>query len=192
MRIRYFGDSYDIVKQSLLRWLRSFGEWSVHPMFTETVSQADVSAFESLLDAKIISTEILTVDSNRAAYLSCASSCNHLFLDPDIGLRMQPTRGVRAPGYIFAGEVLRLAERRPSSLTLVFGQRVGRGSEGLQLGGKRQELPHSGVFGFAYVSHACFLFTSQDRSLVDRARAQVITGSRLPESRLLPVSPTHD
>ncbi len=192
MRIRYFGDSYDIVKQSLLRWLRSFGEWSVHPMFTETVSQADVSAFESLLDAKIISTEILPVDSNRAAYLSCASSCNHLFLDPDIGLRMQPTRGVRAPGYIFAGELLRLAERRPSSLTLVFDQSVGRGSEGLQLGGKLQELHHHGVFGFAYVSHACFIVTSQDRSLVERARAQVITGSRLPESRLLPVSPTHD
>jgi hypothetical protein len=189
MRIRYFGDSYDIVKQSLLRWLQSFGEWSVHPMFTEGVSQSDVAAFESLLDAKVVSTEILTVDSNHTAYLACASSCNHLFLDPDIGLRMQPTRGIRAPGYLFAGELLQLTEQRPSSLTLVFDQSVSRGSEGPQLSAKLEQLHHHGVFGFAYVSHACFMVASRDRSLVERARAQVIAGSRLPEGRFLPVLP---
>jgi len=43
MRMRYFGDSYDIVKQSLLRWLQSFGPWSVLPMFTEPVSDEEAS-----------------------------------------------------------------------------------------------------------------------------------------------------
>ena len=52
MRMRYFGDSYDIVKQSLLRWLRTLGDWSAHPMFTEAVSDADVAAFETLLGAE--------------------------------------------------------------------------------------------------------------------------------------------
>jgi len=47
MRMRYFGDSYDIVKQSLLRWLRPLGEWSVHPMFTEPVSPGKVALFRS-------------------------------------------------------------------------------------------------------------------------------------------------
>jgi hypothetical protein len=36
--MRYFGDSYDIVKQSLIRWLADFGQWSAHPMFPEGVA----------------------------------------------------------------------------------------------------------------------------------------------------------
>src|SRR2546429_1762795 len=147
MRISYLGDSYDIVKQSLLGWLRPLGEWSVHPMFTEPVSSAEVAAFESLLSAKIVSTEVLTLDTERAAYFSCGLSCGHLFLDPDTGLRMRPTRGVRAPEFLFASEVVYLAERRPDSLTLVFDQSVGRGSERLHLERKVRELRHHGVFG---------------------------------------------
>ena len=131
MRMRYFGDSYDIVKQSLLRWLRGFGERSAHPMFTQPVSDADVAAFEKLLAVKVVSRNVLTVDTNRTAYLAPASSCGHLFLDPDTGLRMRPTRGVRAPEYLFANELVRLADARPASLTVVFDQSVRRGSEPL-------------------------------------------------------------
>lgn len=29
MRIRFFGDSYDIVKQSLIHWMESGGAWAV-------------------------------------------------------------------------------------------------------------------------------------------------------------------
>jgi hypothetical protein len=49
MRMSYFGDSYDTVKQSLLRWLRPFGEWSIYLMFTEGVSAANVSGFEQFI-----------------------------------------------------------------------------------------------------------------------------------------------
>jgi hypothetical protein len=86
MRMRYFGDSHDIVKQSLLRWLRPFGEWSVHPMFTEPVSASDVSVFERFLGAKVISTDVLTNNTDRSAYFSGACSCGNLFLDPDTGI----------------------------------------------------------------------------------------------------------
>ena len=189
MRMRYFGDSYDIVKQSLIRWLSDFGPWSAHPMFTEAVTAADVSAFESLLGVKVVSTEVLTLDTDRSAYLACGSACGHLFLDPDTGLRMRPTRGVRAPEYLFAGELLRLAEARPTSLTVVFDQSVGRGSERLHLQGKQRELRHHGLFGFAYVSHACFVVVGRDRALVDRARSRIVAQSHLPESRFLPVDP---
>jgi hypothetical protein len=144
MRIRYFGDSYDIVKQSLLRWLRTFGEWSVHPMFTEIVSQTDAAALEMLLDAKIVSTEVLTLDTNRSVYLASGASCGHLFLDPDTGLRMRPTRGAHAPQYLFAAELQRLVEQRPDSLTVVFDQSVGRGSERMHLEAKLQKLRDKG------------------------------------------------
>src|SRR5436309_2796668 len=147
MRMRFFGDSYDIVKQSLLSWLRSFGEWSAHPMFTETVSAADVAAFESLLSVKVVSTEVLTLTTDRSAYFACTSSCGHLFLDPDTGLRMLSTRGVRAPEYLFASELLRMSEQRPGSLTLVFDQGVGRGSAHLYLESKLRELRRYGILG---------------------------------------------
>jgi hypothetical protein len=187
MRMRFFGDSYDIVKQSLLRWLHGFGEWSVHPMFTEVAPADKVSVFESFLDAHVVSTETLTLNTDRLAYFERASSCGHLFLDPDTGLRMLPTRGVRAPEYLFASEVLRLSERRPNSLTLVFDQSVGRGSEQLHLENKLRGLREHGVFGTAYLSHACFVLVGRDRALVERARAQVIAQSRLPEDRFLSV-----
>ena len=32
MNPRFLGDSYDIVKQSLLRWLAFDGVWATHPM----------------------------------------------------------------------------------------------------------------------------------------------------------------
>jgi hypothetical protein len=187
--MRYLGDSYDIVKQSLIRWLADFGPWSAHPMFTEPVAAADVSAFEKLLGVTVISTEVLTVDTDRSAYLACGSSCGHLFLDPDTGLCMRQRRGVRAPEYLFAGELLRLAEDRFGSLSVVFDQSVGRGSERLHLEGKLRALQHHNLFGFAYVSHACFVIVGRDRGLVDRARSQVIARSHLPESRFLPVDP---
>ncbi len=188
MRMRYFGDSYDIVKQSLLRWLRRFGEWSAHPMFTESVTPADVAAFEALLGAKVVSTEVLTLDTDRLAYFSCAASCGNLFLDPDTGLRMRSTRGVRAPEYLFASELVRISEQRPKSLTLVFDQSVGRGSEQLHLEGKLRDLRHHGVFGTAFVSHVCFVIAGRDRGLVERARSHIVTESKLPATRFLPVA----
>src|SRR5229473_6084890 len=132
MRMGYFGDSYDLVKKSLLHWLRSFGEWSVHPMFTECVSRAEVLAFEAFLGAKVISTEVLTVQSNRSAYFASASQCGHLFLDPDTGLRM---RGAHGPEYLLIGELLWLVGQRPyDALTIVFDKSVRRGNEKLDLG----------------------------------------------------------
>ena len=69
MRVQYLGDSYDIVKQSLLRWLRPFGAWSVLPMFTEWVKPEDVAALEAFLRAKVISCDVLTASTDRPAGL---------------------------------------------------------------------------------------------------------------------------
>jgi len=60
MRESYFGDSYDVVKQSLLRWLQPFGDWEVHPMFSVPASSAFISAFGTFLNAKVISEDVLT------------------------------------------------------------------------------------------------------------------------------------
>jgi hypothetical protein len=188
VHMRYLGDSYDIVKQAMLRWLSPLGSWSVHPMFTEAVNQADVEAFESLLNARSVSKEILTTMTDRTTYFSCASRCGHLFLDPDTGLRMKSASGSRSPAYLFAHELLRLCNQRPESLTLVFDQSLPRGSEAKNLQEKLRQLSQCGVSSFAYVSHACFVFVSHDTTLVERARHEILFSSKLPEKRLLPVT----
>lgn len=187
MRMNYFGDSYDIVKQSLLRWLQPFGQWSVHPMFTEPVADADVSGFEQFIGAKLVSTEVLSRNTDREAYFSCACSCGNLFLDPDTGIRLKETRGVRAPEYLFASELLRITEMRAGNLTVVFDQSVGRGSEQMHLETKLRHLLQKQLFGFGYRSHACFVILGRDHALIESARNHVIEESKLPESRFVHV-----
>src|SRR5260221_9977549 len=106
MHLRYWGDSYDLVKQSLLRWLRPLGDWSVHPMFTEHVALEQTEQFAAFLAARLLSGAVLTSSTNRADYLACASGCSNLFLDPDTGLWLKSMRGKRAPQFLFAGELV--------------------------------------------------------------------------------------
>jgi len=50
MHPQHFGDSYDIVKQSLLAWLSAdLGPWSAHPMFTDKVDDERATAFARFL-----------------------------------------------------------------------------------------------------------------------------------------------
>ncbi len=188
MRKDKFGDSYCFVKRSLLQWLGKFGEWSVHPMFTEPFSAADVAAYERLLGARVVSTEVLTAGADRRAYLACTASCGNLFLDPSTGLRMK-TGGRDPVNYLFASELLWLAGERPGSLTMVFDQSLDRNPEKARshVEGKLQSLRHDGLFGYAYVSHASFVVVGRDPSLVERSRGRVLVKSGLLEDRLLRV-----
>jgi hypothetical protein len=72
MHVRFLGDSFDIVKQSLLRWLAQCGSWSAHPMFTEEVTVDQAEAFSCLLGVPLISREVLSSESDRAAYFTAA------------------------------------------------------------------------------------------------------------------------
>jgi hypothetical protein len=156
MHMQYFGDSYDIVKQSFIRWLGRFGDWSVHPMLTESATAQQVERFERFLGARVVSTEVLTTSTNRESYLSCGAKCGNLFLDPDTGFRSRE-RGMRAPRtkYLFAHEFVRLSEQRPRALTLVFDQSLPRGKERDYMERKLADLQGDGVRCFAYMSHAC-------------------------------------
>jgi len=54
MKLKFFGDSYDILKKSFIASLGEFGEWSTHPMFTEQVSEEQAEAFAQLLNTTVI------------------------------------------------------------------------------------------------------------------------------------------
>ena len=84
-----FGDSYDIVKQSLLRWLSDHGTWSVHPMFTDKDPTSYAEAYCSFLgvSAATIQTFFGKYHS-RDCWIAAGNNCqHHLFFDPDTGLR---------------------------------------------------------------------------------------------------------
>ncbi|MGA3053512.1 MAG: hypothetical protein ABSD63_04840 [Candidatus Korobacteraceae bacterium] len=189
MDIKHFGDSYDIVKQSLLRWLRDFGEWSVHPMFTGSIAPNDPGKFANFLNAKIISADVLDGDTERSDYFACALSSGNLFLDPTTGLCLKSRPKRKRAAYLYASELIQLTNQRTGSLTMVFDQSLARGKERAQLMNKLQHLLHHNVRAFAYCSHACFIVASRNRALVDQAYEHIIRESRLPESRFVRTPP---
>jgi len=127
MRLTHFGDSYDVVKQSLLRWLAPLGTWAAHPMFTELVAQDDAAAFGRFLNAPLLSSDQLTPKTDRGAYFAVARTCSsHVFLDPDTGLRLMRRGCKKGPAYVFGAELQAIALDRPDRLTLVFDQSLSR------------------------------------------------------------------
>jgi len=183
VRLKYLGDSYDIVKHSLLRWLSILGPWAAHPMFTESVSETDAAAFSQLIGVPLISTSPLSAE--RSQFLREAFLCStHLFLDPDTGLRVKPTAGSNANTYVFADELVYIVGNCPERLTLVFDQCLARGQVREGLREKLEHLRKRGVHGLAYESHACFVLVSSDRELLLKARYVLESDGHLPPDRL--------
>jgi len=185
LKMEYFGDSYDIVKQSLLHWLRSFGDWAVHPMFTEEVSDQDNVKFSYFLGVDIISKDILTKDSDRDAYFKVAIDCEkNIFLDPNTGVKYNNNNSDKT-SYIMFEELVKIVSKRPCLLTLVFDQSLARGREREQLQLKLDSLFSNNIYGIAYVSHAGFMLLSCDKKLIEMAYDKLIRESRLPVNRFI-------
>lgn len=181
---QFFGDSYDIVKQSLLRWLKPCGAWQAHPMFT--VSDPPRAAeFARLLGVPLLSTEAIGGKRGRETFRNQAKECQtHLFLDPDTGLRMPPGRAT--PKHVTTKELAEIAEARPDKLTLVFDQSLDRRLKVREhLEKKLACLKKQGIHGVAYESHACFVLVSASRDILDNAERTLLRESRLPPDRLV-------
>jgi hypothetical protein len=190
MHIRYLGDSYDIVKQNLLRWLSPLGEWAVHPMFTEAVSEAQAAAFARFLGATLVSSDLLGGSTDRKAYFAGTRECGNLFLDPDTGLAVGPKPPKERPQYLFASELVELVNARPGSLTLVVDQSLPRGRDESALRVKLQHLGALGVSSFAYHSHASFILAALKDSRVTEVFGHVLAASHLPASRFVRAATT--
>ena len=184
MDLKHFGDSYDIVKKSLLQWLASFGPWAAHPMFTHPVTDAEANEFSRFLGVRLVSTKVFPASSDRSSYFAECKDARSIFLDPDTGVRLSSFNGVLSWNFIFADELVQLATARPNGLVLSFDQSLARGRERQQVQAKLRHFRSRGVFGFAYVSHAAFLVLSKSDSLIESARDQVVAASGLPQARL--------
>jgi hypothetical protein len=189
MRLEKFGDSYDIVKQSLLRWLSPCGDWVAQPMFTEDVPKLQAEAFSRHLGVPLLSTQTLRRESVRDEYFASAESCGkHLFLDPNTGLKVPSARRADAPNFVNGTDLVRLAVKRPDKLTLVFDQSIDRRYPlRQQVEAKLVWLREQNVFGVTYESHACFVLVSASKSVLKSGRAMLLRQSGLPSGRLVEV-----
>ena len=185
MNLKFFGDSYDIVKQSLLRWLEPCGAWKAHPMFTPPVEPRRADEFERFLGVRLVSREVLDQRSDRKAFLKPAKCCQaNLFLDPDTGL--WPKSDGATPKHLMSVELAEIAKKRPDKLTLVFDQSFSRSlSRNQQIKEKLACLKKQGIHGVAYESHACFVLVSQSKDGLDNAVTTLLRKSRLPPERLV-------
>jgi hypothetical protein len=192
MKLDKFGDSYDIVKQSLLRWLAPCGPWVAHPMFTEPVDPSAAEAFSRFLNVCLLTTQTLHRHTDRTAYFSTATSCvGHVFLDPNTGLRVPSASLDDATHFVNGTELVIPARARPDKLTLVFDQSIDRRHPSKdQIEAKLTWLAERGVYGVTYESHACFVLVSATESVLEKAIETLFRESRLPCARLVRMSRT--
>lgn len=185
MDLKHFGDSYDIVKKSLLEWLSAFGPWVAHPMFTHPTNAEEAEAFSRFLGIPLVSTDVLNSSCDRASYFAACKQCHSLFLDPDTGIRIDAVEASRSPSYVFAKELVDLASARPQALTLTFDQSLSRGQDRELISTKLAHFAAQGVHGFAYVSHASFVVLGRSATQIHEAQAQLLARSALPRGRIV-------
>jgi hypothetical protein len=184
MRMHFFGDSYDIVKRFLLDTLGDGSPWIAYPMLTHEVTEADVAAFERFLGAAVASDLVFAPGCDRSAGLCITPGAQHVFLDPDTGVRLKPSGGAKSSAYVFGPELQELCLSEPDRLALVFDQSLPRGEERSALEAKLAYFAERDVFGFAYLSHACFLILSANQDVITQAR-RALLATGLPGSRLV-------
>jgi len=185
MRMRYFGDSYDIVKRFLLHTISPEGDWAALPMFTEPVTLGEVVQFEAFLGARVVRPDPVVPGEDRRSYFILPSSEHRILVDPNKGVRMgRPSRARASVDYVFPEEVVGLCRGEPRRLVVTFDQSHVRGQEPESLSGKLAAFRREGVHGFAYRSHACFLVLTADEALATEAQAHLVAAG-LPGDKLI-------
>ena len=177
----FLGDSYDLVKRTLLVLLGQFGEWQIHPMFRFAFDPLFIDAYEALVGAGTLTHAPIPFGEQRHAHLHLADAVTNVLFDPDTGIKVA---GQRTTRHLMLDELVELAQARPTSLTLVFDQSLSRGGEEDALLAKLGLLQGHGLRALGYFSHACFVLTSPQPNLVENARQQLLAAG-VPEERLL-------
>ncbi len=184
MRMKYFGDSYDFVKRVALATIGSGATWDAFPMFTEHVSDAQVRAYEKFVGVTVLAREPLTPAPFRENRFSASAEHRHVFLDPNTGVRLRPQGGKAGTDRVLGREIAALCSGYPDRVVVVFDQAFAFGSAPRTLGEKLHFFEAEGIYGFAYLSHACLLVLSENSVLCERAYDRLLS-LHLPEKRLL-------
>ena len=182
-----FGDTYDIVKLSLLGWLLPDERWLTHPMYfpprREVRDNTFPRRYADFLGARLVHGNIA---QRRQLTRAVAEDPGHLFLDPDTGLRLGNARNRDA---VSSAELIEIAHspNRQQNLVLVYDQSIDRnaGPRRQQIRRKLRCLHEANIHGTAYVSHTAFIWVSKDPEIVSAATRRLVLASHLPECCLV-------
>lgn len=177
----YLGDSYDLVKHTLLRWLGSTGQWALHPMLRSTFNEGFITSYERLVGARTITQQPIPSGRSREAHLHLADAHRNVLFDPDTGLK---SGGRRTRKHLMAEELLRVARARPNWLTIIFDQSLSRGQQQEALACKVRSFRRRRLPAFGYFSHACFVVVSPNGEILAQAR-DLLRSAGVPDRRLL-------
>ena len=212
MNYGHFGDTYDIVKRSILQSLSPCGGWFVHPMFTDRDPKHYAKSYCRFLGIPPVTAKTFSQSSKRSLWIAEGNACQgHLFVDPDKGLpfdgptgRPRPMRRfTQLPGrdnsvekFLMADELVDIVQARPDKLTLLFDQSFSHDIKAevriKQIKDKLRWLEGGGrdIRGFAFKSqagHATFFLTSKHHDLLVCAKHILLGSSNLPRNRLIEI-----
>ena len=202
MHPRFFGDSYDFVKRDIIGGLAPLSEWAVHPMYFDDEPELEFPAtFAHFLGIDLVEGNLF--DRNLVAAL--AEDCqNHVFLDPDTGLRMVGQDGrLRAPAggwgkHLSEREIANVvnAPGRKAKLTLVFDQSFPNANPTARremAQAKLQRLwENHRIHGVSYLTHVVFTWLSHDHGTLTNATRRFVQHSGTPTWRLTSHNPPID
>lgn len=188
-----FGDSYDIVKQAMLRWLTPLGTWAVHPMLAKDYRCSHptfAAEFRRFLGAPILTIDPIPDKPQRSAYFErslLALTQDHLFIDPDTGLAFPESKWGKK--HLTTQELCKIAHTHPGKLVLVYDQSFAHMREDerrCKAKRKLEWLKQHKLYSLAYFSHANFVLVSTDEDMLGKAKRTLSV--RLLGCRLIQVS----
>lgn len=167
MNIKYFGDSFDLVKRTLLASVKSAGfKIACKPMFTAESTIIKSAYFQ-----------LLNIDYDYEEAIPTKNIC--LFLDPDTGISTKPS-----PKHVSFDEIL-VELNKGYGLLIVFDQSFSRNANQMEsILTKINYLKSKDISSFYYNSHASFLFASFDNLVLSSAE-NLLLELGIPSSRII-------
>ena len=194
MHPKYFGESHDMAKRDIMKWLAPNKRWEAHPMwFNERPNPPDDRAFlnnyAAALDVVIIDGE----SPNPNELLEAAITCRkNLLLDPDTGL-WQPRNGRMSRKHVRIDHFIQImnSPERQGNLTLIYDQSYLRNGVDIweQTRMKLRVLCEGQVHAVAYMAHAGsrvrFIWASTNCEIITEATQRMQIESGYPCCRFI-------
>ncbi len=164
MNLKWFGDSYDIIKRFFIENLQELGyQIIINPMFTHDLDTLESEFYR-----------FLKVDNEKKQYKSKSA----LFIDPDTGIGRKKTQK-----HITIDCIVKKLESY--DLIFSFDQSFARNKDSnQQMKEKLELLKRKDSTGFFYDSHARFLFATKSVKILQSVEEQFLS-TGLPKSRFL-------
>ena len=199
MHPKFFGESRDIAKRQIMRWLDDPHDetWDAHPMWF--YQRLDPPRDRSFLDEYAAALGVHIVDGesgDKDTLVQAVQRCRqHLLLDPDTGLgdRRNGDREDRNHvTHVTFDQLLQIvqSQNRHDKLTLLYDQGYSRSLDVWEpTRTKLNRLCQSGVHAIAYMAEpkwgVCFIWASKNGDVITRATRRMQAESRFPSIRFL-------